>query len=490
MSKHFAVDLGAESGRCVAGILENGVMKLEELCRFPTRGLAICGELHWNIYLFYQKIIEGLRAYQSKFGSELDSIGIDSWALDYALLDENGRLMGLPFSYRDDRTLGTGELLEERMGKRKIYELSGTQFLECNTLNQFVGAQRSGDKSHERAKDILFIADALHYMLGAELSTEYTVASITQMVDIHKRAWSAEVAETFCLPLFETKISFAGDKIGCLRDDIADEVGLRRGIDLVAPAVHDTASAVVAIPAQGKDWAYISSGTWSLAGIEIPAPIINDKSFAMNASNSGGILGQTLFLKNIMGLWIIQQCKAQWNQTNPELGYEDIVEMAKRAEPFAAFIDPDDPTFFHPSDMPRAVCDFIARTGQNEVAVDDVATLSRIVYESLALKYRVVFDKIAEVSGKQIRTLHIIGGGSKNALLNQFSANALGVKVLAGPSEGTAMGNLLVQAYGKGWIRDIDEMRGIVKASSELQDYEPQDRDAWEQARERFVHTV
>ncbi len=488
MSRHFAVDLGAESGRCMVGVYDpdKNTMQCEELNRFATQGLKIRNGVHWNVFRYYESILQGLKEYVSRYGKELDSIGIDAWGVDYALIDKRGEIIGLPYCYRDKRVNGSIELIDSILPKKQVYDITGIQFLEINTLSQMAAAVNREECSLEYATDIMFIGDVLHYMLGAKICAEYTGVSISQLYDNRVDEWSEKIAKTFKLPKFKTEVCKAGDVIGTLSDEIADEVGLQRGVKIVAPAVHDTASAAVAIPTQQDNCYYISSGTWSLVGIELDEPVINEKSLNMSLSNSGGALDKILFLKNVMGLWLIQQCKRMWDRQHDNLTYSKIVEYAKKENSFGAFIDPDDTVFLNPENMPKAICDYIRKTGQGEIEESNIGLIARIIYESLAMKYRLIFERIADIVSKEVEVIHIIGGGSKNKLLCRFTANAMGVKVTAGPAEGTALGNLLMQAYGCGRIEDLKSMRKVVALSSEIEEFFPEDTEQWEKAYERF----
>lgn len=363
------------------------------------------------------------------------------------------------------------------------------EVMTINTLNQMAAVKRDTPERLEEAHDMLFIGDLLHYFLSGEKAAEFTVASTSQMLDAFKKEWSHELFEQFGIPdQLKSKIVFAGDVIGTIDPKLAKEVGLNGTVKIVAPAVHDTASAATAIPAEGENWAYISSGTWCMVGVETNGPVINDASYEMNISNSGGSLGKNLFLKNVMGLWIIQQCKKAWNKKDPGLGYPEIVEKAVRAKPFAGFIDPDDDLFFAPQDNIAAIREYLDKTGQTDVDTEDIGTVARIVYEALAFKYRYVVDRLKAATGQQVEVLHIIGGGTKNALLNQFSANALGFQVKAGPAEATATGNLLLQAYGCNEVNSLREIREVVRASNEMEVFEPENETAgeWARAYEQF----
>jgi rhamnulokinase len=485
MNRYFSVDLGADSGRCIAGFLENGKLVMEELHRFPTRYFLLEGGLRWNIYRFYEEIITGLRKYAARYGKELCSIGVDTWGCDYGLFDASNRLLDLPYSYRDSRVTGSLEKVLPR--KKWLYEKTGIQFLEFNTLNQLIREYENPKSRVKEAARFLFMGDSLHLLLGAPPVCEYTTASISMMVNTKEKKWDRDILDRFNIPAaLCPKLCFAGDLIGVLRDDIADNTGVNRGVKIIAPAVHDTASAALAIPAKGDEFAYISSGTWSIFGTELDEPVLDQASCDLNISNSGGALGKSLFLKNIMGLWILQQSKRCWNRANPDLDYNTIMLMAEKARPFTAFIDPDAPGFFNPEDMPKAIRAYLKNTGQDEVKPDDIGTISRIVYESLALKYRNVLERIQKAAHKEIRIIHVVGGGSKDRLLNRFIASASALPVKAGPSEGTAMGNLLLQAYGAGDLSSISQIRDVVAATTETGDYLPGEKEEWEKAYTRF----
>ncbi|MDR0400710.1 MAG: hypothetical protein LBH51_07165 [Treponema sp.] len=485
MNRYFSVDLGAESGRCIAGALENGKLVMEELHRFPTQYFLYRGSLRWNIYRFYEEILEGLRKYAARYGKELYSVGVDTWGCDYGLFDAAGRLLDLPYSYRDSRVTGSLEKVLPR--KKWLYEKTGIQFLEFNTLNQLIREYENPESCAKQAARFLFMGDALHVMLGARPVCEYTTASISMMADTREKKWDPEILERFNIPAgICPELCFAGDLIGVLRDDIADSAGVNRGARIIAPAVHDTASAALAIPAEGDDFAYISSGTWSIFGTELDGPVLDQTALDLNISNSGGALGKSLFLKNVMGLWILQQSKRRWNRADPDLDYNTIMALAEKAPPFSAFINPDAGDFFNPGDMPGAICAYLKKTGQAEADPDDAGAVGRIIYESLALKYRDVLERIRKAARKDIRVIHVVGGGSRDRLLNTFIASASGLPVKAGPSEGTAMGNLLLQAYGAGDLSSIGEIRGVVAASAEISEFEPAGTDGWEEAYRRF----
>ncbi|MGI6777813.1 MAG: rhamnulokinase [Acetivibrionales bacterium] len=488
MKRYLAFDLGAESGRAIVGTLENRKLALDEIHRFPTGGMHINGTFRWDIYRLYEEVKEGIKKYVQKYGPEVESIGVDTWGVDFGLLDRKGQLIGIPYHYRDSRTEGTDTIIEEVMGKENLYRCTGIQFLIINTLNQLISMVKSNDPSLEIATDMLFIGDLLHYFLTGRICTEYTVASISQLYDVTEDNWSDKIFNSFKIPdNLKTRIIRAGERIGKVRDDVARETGISENVWVTAPPVHDTASAAVAIPAIGDDWAYISSGTWSIAGLELEKPVINKESFEMNISNSGGALGKSLFLKNVMGLWIIQQCKKIWDRKEEGLNYSEIVGRAQRVEGFLGYIDPDDSIFLNPENMPVAVSEYLSKTGQKAVDPGDIGAIAHIVYVSLALKYKYVFEKLSRAASKKINAVHITGGGSKNEMLNQFTANAMGVKVITGPVEATAIGNIMMQAYGSGILESLDDIRKVIRDSFEVKEYEAEDCIEWSTAYKQFL---
>lgn len=489
MSRHIAIDLGAESGRVIVGTLEAGKLRLQELSRFPTKGMHVNGNFQWNIYRLYEEIVAGLKKYAELYGPHCDSIGVDTWGVDFGLLECKGNLISLPYHYRDPRNIGTDEVIERKLGHDRLYELTGIQHLIFNSLNQLIAMVENGDPALGIATDLLFVGDLLHYFLTGVKCNEFTIASISQLYNTATKSWEDKVFDAFGIDkTLMQNIVQSGDVIGSLRDDICEMTGLA-STKIVAPPVHDTASAAVALPAQGQNWAYISSGTWSLLGLELDAPVIDETCRALNISNSGGAFGKSLFLKNVMGLWIIQQCKLSWDKSRKDLTYPQIVELAEQAKPFAGFIDPDDPLFLNPEDAVEAVRQYLGKTGQTVPEQQDVGAIARIVFESLAMKYKYTLNCLCRATNRTVETMHITGGGSNNALLNRFTANALNCRVVAGPAEGTAMGNILVQAYGCGIISSLEEARAILRDSIELQTFTPQDTEEWQRMYDRYCKT-
>ncbi len=491
--KFIAFDLGAESGRALVGLLDkrNNRLSCEEIYRFANDPVEINGHLYWNVLSLYANIIEGLKVYASKFGDELDGIGVDTWGVDYGLLDKKGNLLSNPYHYRDAKNEGTDVIIENCIGKKRLYELTGVQLMTINTVNQLVSMVRDDSPLLSQAINILFMGDLLHYFLTGTIKVDYTMATISQLYNPITNQWDKEIFDALDIPYgLVTEIGRPGEVIGMLNDNLAAKIGLKQ-VPVIAPAVHDTASAAVAVPASNKtDWAFLSSGTWSILGVEVDKPIIDDKSCNLNISNSGGALNKTLYLKNVMGLWVLQCCKKLWQKKDPELSYEQLMTLAESAEFFAAFIDPDDLLFLNPSDPIDAINLYLKKTGQISLDQNDLATITRVILESLALKYRYVLEKLQESTDRRFEVLHIIGGGSKNTLLNSFTANALQIPVIAGPDEASAIGNIMIQSVGAGCYSTLEEIRNVVENSFQLKSYEPSGKESWDKAFKQFVQIL
>ncbi len=485
--KFLAFDIGAETGRAIVGIIDSDQITLNEIYRFPNGGVFVNNHLHWNVLGLYSHLLEGLKIFVREYGTDLNGIGVDTWGVDFGLFDSMGNLIGNPYHYRDDRNKGTTEIIDKKVGNEEIYNLTGIQLLPFNTVNQLVSMVENHDPALNIAEKILFMADILHYFLTGEMAVEYTVASISQLYNTATDKWEKSIFEKLNIPYkLTSNIIRAGDIIGYLKNNIANEVGLGR-IPVIAPAVHDTASAAVAIPTtEESGWAFLSSGTWSIVGLEVEKPIITKQSRELNISNSGGAAGKILYLKNIMGLWIIQCCKKLWHQMDNTIDYPEIVAMSDKAKPFVSFIDPDALCFLNPDNAPQQIIEFCKRTNQKIPQPDDIGLISRIIFESLALKFRYVLDRLVESTGKEVKILHITGGGCKNETLNQFTANALGKKVMAGPVEATAIGNIMVQSMGAGFYSSLGEIRKVIKNSFNIKEYLPQNEDSWNTAYDRF----
>lgn len=486
-SKHIAVDLGAESGRIIVSFISDDSFRMEEIHRFPTGGMTLCGNLHWNIYSFWEEILKGIRKCTEKWGAEFSSLGVDAWGVDFALLDSQGEPTGLPFHYRDERTAGTPEIIESEKGSRWLYKKTGIQLLIINTLNQLVAMKRDGSSALEYGRDILFIGDLFHYLFSGVSCTEYTAASISQLADTRTCDWSDEIFEVFGIPKrIKNRIVKAGEPIGPILPEIAEMTGLSEQCLVIPPAVHDTASAASAIPAEGDDWAYISTGTWIMAGFEIPETLIDENSYAMNISNSAGVFDTSLFLKNTMGLWIIQQCKEVWNRDfSKDLAYSNIVDEVERSASEGLFIDPDHPSFLNPNNMIAAIRLYLKNTGQPCPQTNEIGRIGRIVYESLAFKIRYVFELLSKTLNCTFSQIHAIGGGIQNEFLMKTIADSLGKNVIAGPVEAAAAGNSMMQAYGCGKFESHAEIRSYLRNVINVKTWRP-DSDLEVVSEERY----
>jgi rhamnulokinase len=488
-TNHLAVDLGAGSGRVIRGrITDNGKIELEELYRFTTQSMPFGGNLTVNIYRIYEEVLRALQVYVRQYGCELGSMGVDTWGSDFGILDKNGKLIGIPVHYRDKRTQGIGSIVEKGIGYCRLYELTSCGRDPAGTLHQLIAMVQKRDASLECGKMLLFLGDLLHYFLTGNACSEYTVASFSQLYNIPKNDWEDEVFKIFEIPSgIQPPIVYPGERLGRIKREIADFVGLSQ-TEVIAPAVHDSSCAVLAVPTKSEgDWAFISSGTWSVVGMELDKPIINRNSYVGDISNSGMAFGRILFKKNVMGLWIIQQCMKVWDGVGVSLNYEQIVEAAAQARPFVGFIEPDKDSFFNPIDMVGAILQYLEQSGQIQIEPQDVGQISRIVFESLAMKYHYTVNLLREASGRQIDRIHIIGGGSSNELLNEFTASATCLTVFAGPTEATAIGNVMLQAYGCGELGSQDAIREKVRESFPTKCYRPKATSEWRVQYRRFL---
>ncbi len=475
--RYIAVDLGAESGRVMMATLVSQKISLREMHRFVNGPIEKDGELYWDFDRIIHEIKLGIKK-TILAEKEVQSIGVDTWGVDFGLIDSNGRLLENPYHYRDNRTNGIMEQAFKIMPKEKIYSNTGIQLMQLNSLFQLIAYKKSKPEVLKQASKLLFMPNLIMYMLTGDISAEYTIASTSQIMDMRTGRWSDEIIKNFNLPeCVLPPIIQPGSKLGILNKALADEIGCDR-IPVIAVGCHDTASAVAAVPAEdGKSWAYLSSGTWSLLGAEIPKPVINEKSFEFSFTNEGGVNNTIRFLKNIMGLWLIQQCRRQWVQERYELDYSQIIDMAADAEPFSAHLDVELPDFFSMGNMPDKVNNFLKSTGQ--ASIEDKGRLARIILEGLAVKYSEVLDKLQYLIGRRIEVLHIVGGGCQNEILNQFTSDATGKKVVAGPVEATVLGNILVQAMATGEINSISQGRKIVSQSFQFKEYFPENTDEW-----------
>ncbi len=480
----LAFDLGAESGRGVLGRFDGKHFKLEELHRFPNEGVRVLDSLHWDVLRLWNEMKAALSICAQK-NIDLSGIGIDTWGVDFALLGRGDVLLGFPYHYRDSRTDGMLEEAFHRLPRAALFERSGCQFLQINTLYQLLSMVGHESPLLDVAETFLMIPDLFNFWLTGRKVCEFTAATTTQFYDPRRKGWSKEICDTLGLPSeILPEIVQPGTQLDTLLPSVASETGLSE-IPVIAPACHDTGSAVAAVPAHDEDWAYISSGTWSLMGIEIPAPIITDRALALNFTNEGGVENTFRFLKNIMGLWLLQECRRTWAQAGDEMSYAQMTQLAETATPFTALIDPDDDTFLSPGDMPSRIVDYCKRTDQTPPS--DAGEILRCALESLALKYRWVLEKLEVIRGRSIDVIHIVGGGAQNQTLCQFTADATGTPVVAGPIEATAVGNIAVQAMACSLIGSISEAREVVRRSFNVITYEPQNPARWDEAYARFL---
>lgn len=481
----LAVDLGAGSGRVLAGVVDAQSLRLEELHRFDNPGTDLPGGSFWNVIGLYRDIIEGIRVGVERFGDKIVSIGLDTWGCDHGLLAADGRLLGMPHQYRDPRSNGMEEEAEKRFGQANIYASTGIMPAFYNTSSHLLAEVLRDSPALRDATRLLFIPDLLAYWLCGKQVTERTIASTSQLLNPQTQDWAWDVIEGLGLPrAIFGEIVAPGTVLGPVRAEVARLIG-RDGITVVASAHHDTAAAVAGIPATEPAHLWISSGTWSIMGVELPEPVLSEEARAAGFGNELGVAGTVRFLKNISGLWLIQECRRQWALEGEDLGYAALAKLAEQAEPFAAFIDPDDASFASPGEMPAKIQEFCRRTGQ--AVPSDKGSILRVATESIALKYRHVFDKVKKLTGREFQRVHMGGGGIQNAMLTQATADALGIEVLAGPVEATSCGNIITQMVATGHLKDIASGRALIRASLEIQTFLPRDSARWDAAYAAFV---
>lgn len=483
--KTLAFDFGASSGRAILAEYDGKKVALNETHRFSNDLVGIGDNLYWDILRLFFEIKSGINKTATDGYRDIASIGIDTWGVDYGLLDKNGQLLANPFNYRDKRTLPFFNNIEKYASKEEIYSQTGIQFVNLNTLYQLLADKYSGSPALENAETMLMIPDLFNYFLTGEKVTEYSIASTSQLYNSVTDDWAWPLIEKLGLPkkIF-TRVIHPGQMMGKLSSAIADEVGVGE-IPVAAVASHDTASAVAAVPAEkDESYVYISCGTWSLLGVENDKPLINELSAKYNFTNEGGINHSIRFLKNVMGLWIIQESRRQWKREGNQLSFDDMEQAAWNATPFESFIDPDDISFAGPGNMPKFIAEYCKKTGQP--VPEGIGPVTRCIAQSLAMKYRYCIECLEDILGRKIDVVHLVGGGIKDHMMCQFTANATGRRVVAGPVEATSMGNIAAQLMALGEIKTLDEARQIVKASFEPAYYEPQDADAWSAAYESF----
>ena len=496
---YLALDLGAESGRGLLGRFDGKQLALEEIHRFPNGPVKLLDTLHWDLPRLFEELKTALRKVAASETS-LDGIGVDTWGVDFGLVGRGETLLGNPVHYRDARTDGMMTAAFEQIPRQRIYEITGLQFLPFNTIFQLLALKRANSPLLDVAETLLMMPDLFGWLLTGRRAGERTDASTTQLLDPRTGTWSDELCRALDLPrtILPTLIE-PGTELGPLRASVADEVGLSRPVTVIAPGTHDTASAVAAVPAFNSspssssssappDWCYLSSGTWSLLGVEVSQPVINVETMRYNFTNEGGVAGTTRLLKNIMGLWLVQESRRTWARTGREMTYEELTARAQVAPPFSALVDPDDASFLSPGDMPARLAAFCTKTGQPPPR--DEGAFVRCCLESLALKYRWAIERLESILSTRIKTIHVVGGGTKNTLLCQFTADACGRPVLAGPVEATAIGNILMQAIGRKKLGSIADLRAVVARSFPVTVYEPRDTTAWTEAAGRFEGLV
>ena len=480
---YLGLDLGAESGRGMLARFDGERVRLDEVHRFPNVPVRLPTGLHWNILGLFADCHQAITKAARAADGPLSSLGIDAWGVDFGLLDRDGVLIGNPYHYRDERTDGMHQRAVARVSASEIYATTGVQFMPINTLNQLLAMD--GSPALTNADRLLLIPDLLGYWFTGHAVAERTIASTTQLYDPERGEWAADLIARLGIPghMFPALID-PGTTLGNLLPGIVETAGSNL-IPLVAVGGHDTASAVAAVPATSPDFAYISSGTWSLVGVETRAPIRSPAALAANCTNEVGVDGTIRFLKNVMGLWLLQECRRAWARAGDAPTYDEVIALAATAPPFGPLIDPDHPVFQPPGDMPARIANVCRRAGQ--APPDGPGALARCIFESLAFKYRLVLERIEAVTGHHARVIHIVGGGSRNALLCQLTANATNRMVLAGPVEATALGNVLTQARAAGELGSLAELREVVRRSFDLVAYEPTpDRAAWDDAYARF----
>jgi rhamnulokinase len=486
---YLAVDLGASSGRVLAGKFDGKQIQLEEVHRFGNGGVKVGPHLYWDLLRLWSDIKDGLRKSQQKFGDSVVSVGVDTWGVDFGLLGSNDELLGNPFHYRDSQNHGMLDLAFDRVDRRDIFEATGLQFMEFNSLYQLLALRNRNAAILDGAKSFLMMPDLFHWLLSGEKSNEMTNATTSQCFNPQTNQWASDLLDRFGLPTdIFGPLSTPGTKLGKLQGSVIQEVGLPNA-QVILPGTHDTASAVMAVPAHAcegemPDWCYISSGTWSLMGIETAKPQVTDRVFDLNFTNEGGVGGTTRVLKNIAGLWLIQECRRIWSEAGQTYDWGQLVQMAEASQPLQCFIAPDDGCFLAPESMPDAIRSYCRQTGQT--VPESEGAVVRCALESLALRYRQVLEWLEEISGRRIEKIHIVGGGTQNELLCQMAADACRRPVITGPVEATAIGNLMLQAVALGDCTSVAEARDVIRASFDVKTFSPVDADPWDDAYAKF----
>lgn len=482
----LAFDFGASSGRAIIGCFDGEKITLEEVHRFSNDPVSVGGTVYWDVLRLFHEIKQGI--IKARMAGGFDSIGIDTWGVDFGLIDSEGKLMENPIHYRDARTVGLVDEAFKTLPREKIYGITGIQFMELNTLFQLISLKKNRPWMLERADKMLFMPDLFAYMLTGKMCAEYSIASTSQIIDLQTKSWSKELLDAFGIKedIFAPLVK-PGTVLGNLTPEICEECGVDP-VPVISVCGHDTQSAITSVPCEDGNFAFLSSGTWSLFGTELEKPIVNETSLNINITNEGGFDDTVGFLKNIIGLWLIQESRRQWQRQGEDYSYADLEKLALAAEPFRCFIDPDAPEFVPHGNIPKRVQEFCEKTGQ--YVPQTVGEIMRCIYESLVMKYKLTFEKLCECTQRDYPVIHVIGGGTKDTLLCRLTANSCDRTVKAGPIEATVMGNVAVQLMSDSSVADISEARKIVANSSELKVYEPAEVDKWEEAYADFLKIV
>lgn len=483
MNYYLAFDLGAESGRAIVGVLEDGYLELEEIHRFPNIPVRTPSGLYWDTFRLFHEIQQGLAVAGRERKLQLDGVAVDTWGVDFGLVGRDGSLVANPMHYRDSRNDGMLEKTFAVVPREEIFAHTGIQFMQLNTLYQLYAMKLNDSPGLEAATRLLFMPDLFSYWLTGVQRNELTEASTSQFYNPAQRRWATELFDRLGLPVsILGEIVSPGARLGSLLPHVAEAAGLGP-VPVFATASHDTAAAVAAVPAEGDSWCYISSGTWSLMGVELPDPVINEHCLELNFTNEVGVGGRIRLLKNIAGLWLLQECRRAWEMEGSSYSYEELARLAAEAPAFQCLINPD--AFLHPGGMPAKIASWCRARGQS--APETPGQFARTIFESLALRYRQVLESLESLIGRPLGVIHIVGGGSRNQFLNQLVADATGKLVVAGPAEATAAGNVMVQAIGAGLVRDLNEARDVIRRSLPLDLYEPKDSSAWDEAYDRYL---
>ena len=482
--QYLAIDLGASSGRSIVGIIKDDRLELNEITRFQNPLIEFNNHIYWDLYYLYDQIIKSIKESKQQ-GYNITSLGIDTWGVDFVCFGSDGKPLRMPSSYRDTSTFGAPDRFYAKISKKELYHKTGIQIMNFNSLFQLDTQLNDKSSIYSVIDKILFMPDALSYMLTGKMVTEYTIASTSQMINPYLKKFDKDILEKIELTSDNfAPIVFPGTKVGELSDSVKKQTDMDE-VAVIAVAGHDTASAVLATPAGNENFAYLSSGTWSLIGIETKKPVINEETYNLNFTNEGGVDGSIRLLKNICGMWLIERCKKEWETIHP-LSYSEIVKEAEKSVPFASFINPDAPCFANPESMIDTIKNYCKETYQ--IIPVTIGEIARCIYESLALRYKQVLENLQKLAEFPIQTLHIIGGGSKNNMLNQFTANAIGIKVVTGPSEATAMGNILMQAKAAGFVKSTEEIRHITRNSCVLEEFKPSYTEEWNAQYKRYLN--